>query len=190
MILQCIHSLYLHRHLHHYYPNVIEVDSFYSIALFSNEPVLVTKVRWFLHEGRVVKRVYWIELIDELPPYVVSETPTPFLPPIIPLSSSPTPSLLPVPLSPPPAPSSPFTTSSHSSDTVVPGQTVPIGVISEEDKHEWNKTHVSDEEEDEIHSVAFHPKAQILLYPPYPHTYVDPTTLYNSPPETLINSLN
>src|ERR1700677_3140321 len=61
-ILNRIHSLYLHRHLHYYYLNVIEVDSFYSIALFSNEPVLVTKVRWFLHEGRVMKRVYWVEL--------------------------------------------------------------------------------------------------------------------------------
>src|ERR1700677_5392676 len=74
-ILNRIHALYLHRRLHHYYPNVIEVDSFYSIALFSNELVLVTKVCWFLHEGRVVKRVYWIELIDELPLYIVSETP-------------------------------------------------------------------------------------------------------------------
>src|SRR5271154_6578401 len=78
-ILNRIHALYLHRRLHHYYPNVIEVDSYYSTALFSNEPVLVTKVRWFLHEGRVVKRVYWVELVDELPPYAVSETPTPFL---------------------------------------------------------------------------------------------------------------
>src|SRR5271154_410840 len=84
-ILHCIQSLYLHHHLHHYYLNVIEVDSFYSIALFSNEPVLVTKVCWFLHKGRVMKRVYWIELIDKLPPYVVSKTPTPCLPPIIPL---------------------------------------------------------------------------------------------------------
>src|ERR1700677_2783256 len=98
-ILQCIHSLYLHCRLHHYYLNVIEVDSFYFITLFSNKPVLVTKVRWFLHEGRVVKRVYWVELVDELPPYTVSETPTPFLPPLIPLPpSSPTPSLLPVPI--------------------------------------------------------------------------------------------
>src|ERR1700677_2891271 len=96
-ILNRIHTLYLHRRLHHYYLNVIEVDSFYSIALFSNKPVLVTKVRWFLHEGRVVKKVYWVELIDELPLYVISETPTPFLPPIVPLISSPTPSLLPVP---------------------------------------------------------------------------------------------
>src|ERR1700677_3217374 len=49
-------------------------------------------------------------------------------------TSAPTPSLLPVPPSPPPAPSPPSTTSSHSSfgsDTVIPGQTVPIGVISE-----------------------------------------------------------
>src|SRR5271154_3821782 len=129
-ILNRIHSLYLHHRLHHYYPNIIEVDSFYSIALFSNEPVLVTKVRWFLHEGRVVKRVYWVELVDELPPYAVSETPTPFLPPIVPLPSSPTPSLLPVPISPPPAPSPPSTTSSCSSDTVVPGQDVPIEDIS------------------------------------------------------------
>src|ERR1700677_4312106 len=117
-ILNRIHALYLHRHLHHYYPNVIKVDSYYSSALFSNEPVLVTKVRWFLHEGRVVKRVYWIELIDKLPLYVVSENPTLFLPPIVPLPSSPTPSLLPVPLSPPPAPSPPSTTSSHFSNTV------------------------------------------------------------------------
>src|ERR1700677_1322401 len=107
-ILNCIHSLYLHHYLHHYYPNIIEVDSFYSIALFSNKPVLVTKVCWFLHEGRVVKRVDWVELVDELPPYVVSETPTPFLPPIVPLPSSfPTSSLLPIPLSPPSAPSPP-----------------------------------------------------------------------------------
>src|SRR5271154_1132432 len=144
-ILNRIHLLYLHHHLHHYYPNIIEVDSFYSIALFSNEPVLVTKVRWFLHEGRVVKRVYWIELIDELPPYVVSETPTPFLPPIVPLPSSPTLSLLPVPLSPPPAPSPPSPTSptsphsSSGSDTVIPGQDVLIEEISEEEEHEWDK---------------------------------------------------
>src|SRR6202453_4361047 len=116
-----------------------------------------------------------------------------FLPSIALLPSSPTPSLLPIPLSPPPAPSPPSTTSSHSSsgsDTVIPGQTVPIGVISEEDESEWNKAHIPDEEEDEIHSVAFHPEAQILLYPPYPHTYIDPTTLYDSPPETPINSLD
>src|SRR6202453_3270213 len=120
-ILNRIHALYLHRCLHHYYLNIIKVDSYYSTTLFSNEPVLVTKVRWFLHEGRVVKRVYWIELVDELPSYAVSETPTPFLPPIVPLPSSPTPSLLPVPLSPPPAPSPPSTTSSHSSsETMVP----------------------------------------------------------------------
>src|ERR1700677_1392188 len=103
-ILQCIHSLYLHRCLHYYYPNIIEVDSFYSITLFSNEPVLVTKVRWFLHEGRVVKRVYWVELVDELLLYAVSETSTPFLPLLVPLPSSPARSLLPVPISPPPAP--------------------------------------------------------------------------------------
>src|SRR6202453_1994899 len=103
-ILNCIHVFYLHRHLHHYYPNVIEVDFYYSTALFSNELVLITKVRWFLHEGRVVKRVYWVELVDELPPYTVSETPTPFLSPLVPLPpSAPTPSLLPIPLSPPPA---------------------------------------------------------------------------------------
>src|ERR1700677_5061667 len=87
-ILNRIHSLYLHRRLHHYYPNVIEVDSFYSIALSSNEPVLVTKVCWFLHEGRVVKRVYWVELVDEVPSYAVSETPTFFLPPLFLLPSS------------------------------------------------------------------------------------------------------
>src|ERR1700677_5026391 len=160
-ILNCIHALYLHRRLHHYYQNIIEVDSFYSIGLFSNEPVLVTKVRWFLQEDRVVKRVYWVELIDELPLYVVSETPTPFLPPIIPLPSSPTPFLLPVPLLPLPAPSSPSTTSSHSSDTIVPGQTIPIGVISEEDKSEWNEAHVPEEEEElEDHEIQ-------LQYPPY-----------------------
>src|ERR1700677_4427586 len=137
-ILNRIHALYLHRRLHHYYPNIIKVDSYYSTALFSNEPVLVTKVRWFLYEGRVVKRVFWSELVDELPLYAVSETPTPFLPPLVPLpSSSPTPSLLPVPLSPPPAPSPPSTASSHSSDTNVPGQTIPIGVISQEDESEW-----------------------------------------------------
>src|SRR5271155_94659 len=134
-ILNRIHALYLHRRLHHYYPNVIEVDSFYSSALFSNEPVLVTKVRWFLHEGRVVKRVYWVELIDELPSYAVSETPTPFLPPLIPLPpSSPTSFLLPVPISPPPAPSPPSTTSSRSSDTVVPARAISIETISEEDE--------------------------------------------------------
>src|ERR1700677_2777679 len=93
-ILYRIQSLYLHRRLHHYYLNIIKIDPFYSIAVVSNEPVLVTKVRWFLHEGRVMKRVYWIELVDELPLYVVSETSTLFLPPIIPLPSSPTPSLL------------------------------------------------------------------------------------------------
>src|ERR1700674_1728294 len=132
-ILNCIHALYLHHHLYHYYPNVIEVDSYYSSALFSNEPVLVTKVRWFLHEGRIVKRVYWVELVDELPLYAISETPTPFLPPLFPLPpSSPTPSLFPVPLSPPLAPSPPSTASSHSSDTNVPGQTISIGVISQE----------------------------------------------------------
>src|SRR6202453_595367 len=156
-ILNRIHSLYLHCCLHHYYLNVIEVDSFYSIALFSNEPVLVTKVRWFLHEGRVMKRVYWVKLIDELPPYVVSKTPTPFLPPIVSLPPSPTPSLLPVPLSPPPAPSPPSTTSSHSSDTIVPGQVVPIGDISEEDESELNEAHVPAEEEElkwnDCHSV-------------------------------------
>src|ERR1700677_3449400 len=108
-ILNRIHALYLHRCLHYYYQNVIEVDSYYSSALFSNKLVLVIKVRWFLHEDRVMKRVYWVELVDELPPYAVSETPTPFLPPIVPLpSSSPTPSLLPIPLSPPPAPSPPL----------------------------------------------------------------------------------
>src|ERR1700677_2580884 len=94
-ILHHIQSLYLHHHLHHYYPNIIEVDSFYSITVFSNKPVLVTKVCLFLHEGRVVKRVYWIELVDKLPPYVISETPTPLLPPSIPPPPSPTPSLLP-----------------------------------------------------------------------------------------------
>src|ERR1700677_3572131 len=96
MILQHIHALYLHRRLHHFYPNVIEVDSYYSTTLFSNEPVLTTKVRWILHEGHIMKRVYWIELLDELPPYTVSETPTPFLLPLVPLPrSSPTPFLLP-----------------------------------------------------------------------------------------------
>src|ERR1700677_3786325 len=153
-ILNRIHPLYLHCCLHHYYPNIIEVDSFYSIALFSNELVLVTKVRWFLHKGRVVKRVYWVELIDELPLYVVSETPTLFLPPIVPLPSSPTPSLLPVPLSPPLAPSPPSTTASRSSDTVVLGQTVPIGVISEEDKSEWNEACVPEQEQElEDHEI-------------------------------------
>src|SRR5271154_1163916 len=148
-ILQCIHSLYLHRCLHHYYPNVIEVDSYYSTALFSNEPVLITKVRWFLYEGRVVKRVYWLELADELPLYAVSETPTPFLPPLIPLPpSSPTSSLLPIPLSPPPAPSPPSTTSSRSSDTVIPACAVSIGNISKEDESEWNEAHVPEEEQE------------------------------------------
>src|SRR6202453_4182523 len=104
-ILHHIQSLYLHHHLHHYYPNIIKVDSFYSVAVFSNEPVLVTKVRWFLHEDRVMKRVYWRELVDELPLYIVLEPPTLFLSPIVTLPPSPSPSLLPVPLSPPPAPS-------------------------------------------------------------------------------------
>src|SRR6202453_2671127 len=180
-ILNRIHPLYLHCCLHHYYPNVIEVDSFYSIALFSNELVLVTKVRWFLHKGRVVKRVYWVELVDELPPYAVSETPTPFLPPLVPLPSSSTPFLLPIPISPPPVPSPPSTTSSHSSDTVVPGQSVPIGVISEEDESEWNEAHIpAKEEELEAHEI------QLLC--PYP--FVDPRTLYDSPPETSIDSLD
>src|ERR1700677_442735 len=139
-ILNRIHTLYLHRRLHHYYPNVIEVDSYYSIALFSNEPVLVTKVRWILHEGRVVKRIYWVELVDELPLYSISETPTPFLPPLVPLPpSSPPPSLFPVPISPPPTPSPPSTTSSCSSDTVVPGHAVSIKTITEEDKSKWNE---------------------------------------------------
>src|ERR1700677_1098922 len=181
-ILNRIHALYLHRRLHHYYPNVIEVDSYYSTALFSNEPVLVTKVRWFLHEGRVVKRVYWVELVDELPPYAISETPTPFLPPLVPLPpSSPTPSLLPVPLSPPPAPSPASPTSPHSSsgsETVVPGQDVPITYISEDKELEWNDRHsvpeLSDEEVE-------------LLYPSY---VVNPSTLYHSPPETPLDSLN
>src|ERR1700674_4682026 len=142
-ILNRIHALYLHRRLYHYYPNVIKVDSYYSAALFSNELVLVTKVRWFLHEGRVVKRVYWVELVDELPPYTVSETPTPFLPPLIPLPpSSPTPSLLPVPISPLPAPSPPSTTLSRSSDTVIPGRAISIKTISEEDESKWNEAHV------------------------------------------------
>src|ERR1700677_4188381 len=136
-ILNRIHALDLHRRLHHYYPNVIEVDSYYSTALFSNEPVLVTKVRWFLHKGRVVKRVYWVELVDELPPYAVSETPTPFLPPLVPLPSSPAPSLLPIPISPPPAPSPSSTTSSRSSDTVIPGCAISIETISKEDESEW-----------------------------------------------------
>src|ERR1700677_871528 len=168
-ILNCIHALYLHRHLHHYYPNVIEVDSYYSTTLFSNELVLVTKVHWFLHEGRVVKRVYWVELADELPLYTVSETPTPFLPPLIPLPpSSPTPSLLPVPISPPPAPSPPSTTLSRSSDTVVPNRSVPIENISKEDESEWNKVHIpAKEEELEAHEI------QLL----YPYTAVDPNTL-------------
>src|ERR1700677_2438846 len=165
-ILNRIHSLYLHCRLHHYYPNVIEVDSFYSIALFSNELVLVTKVHWFLHEGRVVKRVYWIELVDELPLYIVSETPTPLLPPIIPPPPSPTLFLLPIPLSPPPAHSPPSPTSPHSStETVVPGQNIPIEVISEKEEFEWNKTHIPVEEEElEAHKVQLH-------YPVYPHTY-------------------
>src|ERR1700677_4476366 len=148
-ILNRIHALDLHRRLHHYYPNVIEVDSYYSTALFSNEPVLVTKVRWFLHKGRVVKRVYWVELVDELPPYAISKTPTPFLPFLVPLPSSPAPSLLPVPISPPPAPSPPSTTSSHSSDTVVPKQDVPIEYISEDEEHAWNEHHSIPELSDE-----------------------------------------
>src|SRR6202453_3110950 len=142
-ILNRIHTLYLHRRLHHYYPHVIEVDAFYSIALFSNEPVLVTKVRWHLHEGRVIKRIYWVELLDELPPYAVSETPTPFLPPLVPLPpSSPTPSLLPVPISPPPAPSPASLTSSYSSsgsETIVPGQDTEIEYISEDEEDTWNE---------------------------------------------------
>src|ERR1700677_691501 len=181
-ILNRIHALYLHRRLHYYYPNVIEVDSYYSTALFSNEPVLVTKVRWFLHEGRVVKRVYWVELIDELPPYAISETPTPFLPPLIPLSpSSPTPSLLPVPISPPPAPSPPSTTLSRSSNTGVPARAVSIGNISEEDESEWNEAHVPEEEEElEAHEI------QLL----YPSEFVDPDTLYESPPRTPLDRLD
>src|SRR5271154_1836934 len=181
-ILNRIHALYLHRRLHHYYPNVIEVDSYYSTALFSNEPVLVTKVRWFLHEGRVVKRVYWVELVDELPLYAVSETPIPFLPPLISLPpSSPTTSLLPIPISPPPAPSPPSTTSSRSSDTIVPGRAVSIKTISEEDESEWNEAHVPAEEEElEDHEI------QLL----YPYTSVDPRTLYDSPPETPLDRLN
>src|ERR1700677_2829768 len=181
-ILNRIHALYLPRWLHHYYPNVIEVDSYYSSALFSNELVLVTKVRWFLHEGRVVKRVYWVELVDELPPYAISETPTPFLPPLNPLPpSSPTPSLLPVPISPPPALSPPSTTSSCSSDTVVPARAVSIETISKEDKSEWNEAHVPAEEEQlDDHEI------QLL----YPYTAVDPDTFYNSPPGTPINSLD
>src|SRR6202453_1062282 len=169
-ILNRIHALYLHRRLHHYYPNVIEVDSYYSTTLFSNEPVLVTKVRWFLHEERVVKRVYWVELVDELPLFAVSETPTPFLPPLIPLPpSSPTPSLLPIPISPLPAPSPPSTTSSCSSDTIVPARAISIGTISEEDESEWNEAHVPEEEEElEAHEV------QLL----YSYTAVDPDTLY------------
>src|ERR1700677_1302292 len=181
-ILNQIHALYLHRHLHHYYPNIIKVDSYYSTALFSNEPVLVTKVCWFLHEGRVVKRVYWVELVDELPPYAVSETPTPFLPPLIPLPpSSPTPSLLPIPISPPPALSPPSTTPSHSSDTVVPARAVSIGTISEKDESEWNEAHVPAEEEElEAHKI------QLL----YPYTAVDPDTLYDSPPGTPLDRLD
>ena len=179
-ILNRIHALYLHRRLHHYYPNVIEVDSYYSAALFSNEPVLVTKVRWFIHEGRVVKRVYWVEIIDELPPYAVSETPTPFLPPLIPLPpSSPTPSLLPVPVIPPPAPSHRSTTSSRSSDTIVPARAVSIGNISEEDESEWNEAHVPEEEAE----LADHELE--LLYPT-----VDPNTLYESPPGTPLDRLD
>src|SRR6202453_1938723 len=182
-ILNRIHALYLHCRLHHYYPNVIEVDSYYSTALFSNEPVLVTKVRWHLHEGRVVKRIYWVELLDELPPYAVSETPTPFLPSLVPLPpSSPTPSLLPVPISPPPAPSPPSpATSSRSSDTVVPARAVSIGNITEEDEHEWNLTHVPEEEEElEAHELE-------LLYP---YSTVDPDTLYESPPGTPLDRLD
>src|SRR6202453_3849523 len=177
-VLNRIHTLYLHRRLHHYYPNVIKVDSYYSTALFSNEPILVTKVRWFLHEGRVVKRVYWVELVDELPPYAVSETPPPFLPPLVPLPpSSPTPSLLPVPISPPPAPFPPSTTSSRSSDTIVPARAISIETISEEDESEWNEAHVPEEEELEAHEI------QLL----YPYTAVDPDTLYNSPPGTPLD---
>src|ERR1700677_1862528 len=181
-ILNRIHALYLHRRLHHYYPNIIEVDSYYSIALFSNKPVLVTKVCWFLHKGRVVKRVYWVELVDELPPYAVSKPPTPFLPPLIPLpSSSPTPSLLLVSISPPPAPSPPSTTSSRSSDTVVPAHAVSIESISEEDESEWNEAHVPEEEEElEAHEI------QLL----YPYTAVNPNTLYESPPGTPLNHLD
>src|SRR6202453_1174453 len=181
-ILQRIHSLYLHRCLHHYYPNVIEVDPPHSIALFSNKPVLVTKVHWFLHEGRVVKRVYWVELADKLPPYAISETPTPFLPPLITLPpSSPTPSLLSIPISPPPAPSPPSTTLSHSSDTVVPTCAVSIGTISEEDESEWNEAHVPAEEEElEAHEI------QLL----YPYTAVDPNILYESPPGTPLDRLD
>src|SRR5271154_4386943 len=177
-ILNRIHALYLHRHLHHFYPNVIEVDSYYSTSLFSNEPVLTTKVHWILHEGRVVKRVYWVELADELPLYA-SETPTPFLPPLIPLPpSSPTPSLLPVPISPPPAPSPPSTTSSRSSDTVIPGQDVPIEYISEDEEDTWNEHHSVPELSDE----------QIeLLYPP---EIVNPATLHDSPPETPLDHLD
>src|ERR1700677_4834720 len=181
-ILNCIHVLYFHHRLHHYYLNVIEVDSYYSTALFSNEPVLITKVHWYLHEGRVVKRVYWVELVDELPPYAVSETPTPFLPPLVPLPpSSPTPSLLPVPISPLPVPSPPSTTSSRSSDTVVPARAVPIGNISEEDEDEWNQAHVPEEEEElEAHEIE-------LLYP---YSTVDPDTLYESPPGTPLDRLD
>src|ERR1700677_4882526 len=170
-ILNRIHVLYLHCRLHHFYPNVI--DSYYSTSLFSNEPVLTTKVRWILHEGRVIKRVYWVELADELPLYA-SETPTPFLPPLIPLPpSSPTPSILPVPISPPPPPSPPSTTSSCSSDTVVPARAISIGTISEDDKSEWNEAHVPEEEEElEAHKI------QLL----HPYTTVDPDTLYKSPP--------
>src|ERR1700677_4755104 len=181
-ILNRIHVLYLHRRLHHYYPNVIEVDSYYSTALFSNEPVLITKVRWFLHEGRVVKRVYWVELVDELLPYAVSETPTPFLPPLIPLPPfSPTPSLLPVLISPPPALSPPSITSSRSSDTIVPAHAISIGNISEEDEDEWNQAHVPDEEEElEDHEIE-------LLYP---YSTVDSDTLYESPPGTPLDRLD
>src|ERR1700677_1758573 len=181
-ILNRIHALYLHCHLYHYYPNIIEVDSYYSTTLFSNEPVLVTKVRWFLHEGRVVKRVYWVELVDELPPYAASATPTPFLPPLIPFPpSSPTHSLLPVPISPPPAPSPPSTTSSRSSDSAVPARAVSIGNISEEDEAEWNEAHVPEEEEElEDHKIE-------LLYP---YSTVDPDTLYESPPGTPLDRLD
>src|SRR6202453_3102164 len=156
-ILQRIHSLYLHRCLHHFYPNIIEVDSYYSTTLFSNEPVLVTKVCWILHEGRIVKRVYWVELIDELPPYAISETPPPFLPPL-------------VPLSPPPAPSPASPTSPHSSSgskTIVPGQDVPIKYISEDEELEWNDCHSVPELSDEDKDVE-------LLYPSY---IVNPSTL-------------
>src|SRR5271154_6185637 len=181
-ILNRIHTLYLHRRLHHYYPNVIEVDSYYSIALFSNEPVLVTKVHWIIHEGRVVKRIYWVELVDELPPYAVSETLTPFLPPLVPLPpSSPTPFLLPVPISPPPAPSPASPTSPHSSsgsETIVPGQDVEIEYISEDKEDAWS----------EQHSVPELSDKQIELL--YPSEIVNPATLYDSPPETPLDRLD